>query len=414
MTDVASPPLPDKVSCPKLPRTLTGYRYYAGYSRSFVQDILGLWPKHALVLDPWNGSGTTTTVAAASGLDCVGVDLNPAMVVMAKAALLSDEDVAVIHRQAGVLRGLRSATASLDADDPLLEWLDRPSVARVRALQIAVTGSASVGPPDMADLEGVTAFWLTSLFRVVRRATRAWETSNPTWMKSRQSLPPAKLFWRSMTREMCDAAASAAAVVPAGSMSSRVVLGTSTDLVRLGIKPDLVLGSPPYCTRIDYAIATRIELSVLGISVPEQSALRRTLLGTTTVPSVLPTVAHDIGDSARRVLDTIYEHRSKASRTYYWKWFAQYIGGYAASLAQLSSITSSSGTIGLVVQDSYYKEVHIDLALITTEILSRFGWSVDRAYSFPARRSFAQINPRAIACRDGAQPREHALFFRSA
>ena len=346
MTDVARPPLPEKISCPKLPRTLTGDRYYAGYSRSFVEDILGLWPKNALVLDPWNGSGTTTTVAAESGLECVGIDLNPAMVVMARAALLSDEDVAAIEHQASALCRSRSASARLDPDDPLLEWLDKPSVARVRALQIAVVGSARVGPSDIADLDAGAAFWLRSLFSIVRRATRAWASSNPTWVKSRQSLPPAKLFWRPMIREMSDAAAAAVAVAPAGSISSRVVLGSSTDLARHGIEPDLVLGSPPYCTRIDYAVATRIELSVLGITLPEQSALRRTLLGTTTVPAALSNPARDIGDYARHVLDTIYKHRSKASRTYYWKWFAQYIEGLAASLIQLSDVTSRSGMIG--------------------------------------------------------------------
>ena len=96
----SSPSLPATVSCPKLPRHSKGYRYYAGYSRPFVYDILSRWPSHALVLDPWNGSGTTTTVAAELGLECVGVDLNPAMVVVARAALISEEDILVIRRQA--------------------------------------------------------------------------------------------------------------------------------------------------------------------------------------------------------------------------------------------------------------------------------------------------------------------------
>ena len=413
MTDVPSPPLPDELSGPKLPRDVTGYRYYAGYSRSFVRDILRLLPEEALVLDPWNGSGTTTTVAAESRLDCVGVDLNPAMVVIARAALLSDEDVEVIRHQASELRTLRSTKARLDADDPLLEWLDRASVARVRALQVTVIGLPRLGLSDIASLGAVSAFWLTALFQIVRRATKAWESSNPTWVKSRQGKPAAKLFWRSMTREMCDLAASAVAVAPAGGLSSRVVLGSSTDLTQLGIEPDLVLGSPPYCTRIDYAVATRVELSVLGMAVPEQLALRRELLGTTTVPPSLSTGASEVGDSARRLLDKIYNHRSKASRTYYWKWFAQYIDGYAASLFQLANVASRSGMIGLVVQDSYYKEVHIDLARITVDILALHGWTHDRSYSFPVRRSFAQINPRAVAYRDGKQPREQALFFRS-
>lgn len=46
------------------------YRYYAGYSTGFVRDTLRSLPlpENSLILDPWNGSGTTTYVAAQTGL----------------------------------------------------------------------------------------------------------------------------------------------------------------------------------------------------------------------------------------------------------------------------------------------------------------------------------------------------------
>ena len=85
--------------------TSYGYRYYPGFSHEFVRDILDEWPESDLILDPWNGSGATTTVAAELGRQCVGIDLNPAMVVIARAALLTDADTAKIRRQA---RGLEA------------------------------------------------------------------------------------------------------------------------------------------------------------------------------------------------------------------------------------------------------------------------------------------------------------------
>ena len=413
MTNFASPPvLPMTVSSPKLPRNSGGYRYYAGYSRDFVYDILSLWPMHALVLDPWNGSGTTTTVATESGLDCIGVDLNPAMVVVARAALLSEEDVSTIRRQASGLRQLRSAAMLVTSDDPLLQWLDRCSVARVRALQTALVGSTRLTALDIATLGTVEAFWLTLLFNTVRQATKAWRTSNPTWVKSRRHAQPARLLWSQAVGEAYDAAISAVAIPAANPVTSRVVLGTSTDLTKYGINPDLVLGSPPYCTRIDYAVATRVELSVLGFSATKQSELRRVLLGTTTVPPDFTTPAYEIGTTAQRTLDAISIHPSKASRSYYWKWLAQYFAGYAASLAQVGQVTSRTGTIGLVVQDSYYKDIRLDLAQVTVEILAACGWHIYRSYSFPPRHSLAQINPRAIAYRNSVKPQEQALFFR--
>src|SRR5690606_7221892 len=49
---------------------------------------------------------------------------------------------------------------------------------------------------------------------------------------------------------------------------------------------DAVITSPPYCTRIDYAVATRMELAVLGIDESRTENLRRLMIGTTLTGSV--------------------------------------------------------------------------------------------------------------------------------
>ena len=410
--DVKFQALPANVASPKLPRNIGGYRYYPGYSRAFVLDVLGHSNKDALVLDPWNGSGTTTTVASELGLHSVGIDLNPAMVVIAKAALLNDDDILLIRRNANDLRNLRLTKISPYSDDPLLEWFDRPSVARVRCLQTHLLGRTRFSSSDIRNLSAAQAFWLTSLFNAVKGSTKAWSSSNPTWIKSRGCKQPAKLYWRQAIRHMLDAAESIAPISAMDSSKSQIVLGSSTDLATHGFSPDLVLGSPPYCTRIDYAMATRVELSVLGLSTAEQRRLRRSLMGTTTVPTSIETPIDDIGATAKRILDAVARHQSKASRSYYWKWLAQYFSNFTSSLVQLSLVTSRSGTIGLVIQDSYYKEIHLDLGQITTEILGLSGWQLFCSYAFNVGRSLAQINPRAVAYGNNTPPPEKALFFR--
>ena len=411
--DAIAPRLPEEVSCPKLQRASNGYRYYAGFSHSFVRDILDEWPENDLILDPWNGSGATTTVAAQWGRRCIGIDLNPAMVVIARAALLTDGDTAKIRRQACALGQLADRTSSIGADDPLLEWLDSETVARIRSIQAYLVGSARLDTEDASELKSSQAFWLTVLFQTVREATIAWHSSNPTWIKSGDGIKHVSLKWEEITKTVHDAGLAATAVRTGKRVSSQVLLGDSTDLGDLCSEPALVLGSPPYCTRIDYAIATRIELSVLGLPASEQASLRRRLMGTTTVPARRPLVVPAIGQVARRTLEAVHNHSSKASSTYYSKWLAQYLAAYASSLSELSRITASAGTIGLVVQGSYYKEIQIDLPTITTDMLAGLGWKLFRSYVFQPRRSFAHINPRAIAYRDGGSPSEQALFFRS-
>ena len=69
------------------------YRYCAGYTQGFVEDMLHRLnlPADAIVVDPWNGAGTTTAAAAAFGLTAMGYDINPAAVVIGRARLLGSD-----------------------------------------------------------------------------------------------------------------------------------------------------------------------------------------------------------------------------------------------------------------------------------------------------------------------------------
>ena len=48
------------------------------------------------MLDPWNGSGTTTYAAAQLGHSSIWLDLNPVMVIVARARLLSPSEADLI------------------------------------------------------------------------------------------------------------------------------------------------------------------------------------------------------------------------------------------------------------------------------------------------------------------------------
>jgi DNA modification methylase len=65
--------------CPstKLRGTQTAINYYAGFSEAFVDYAIknSVLKEGALILDPWNGSGTTTAVATRKNL--TGVTRNP-------------------------------------------------------------------------------------------------------------------------------------------------------------------------------------------------------------------------------------------------------------------------------------------------------------------------------------------------
>jgi hypothetical protein len=62
---------------------------------------------------------------------------------------------------------------------------------------------------------------------------------------------------------------------------------------------------------------------------------------------------------------------------------------------ELRRVTASSGQVILVVQDSYYKEIHNDLPRIVTEMGEAAGLVSAGARHFPIKQLLAGANPKA-------------------
>ncbi len=169
------------------------YRYYAGYSTQFVRDVLDHLdlPKGATVLDPWNGSGTTTATASEAGFGVTGYDANPALVIVALARQL---DV-------GISKSLNALTADLlehareegsDAPtEPLATWFDVETAARLRGLERAIQRTQvddgeirSIADTGVERISTLAAFFYVALFEVTRSLVSRFRTSNPTWVKA--------------------------------------------------------------------------------------------------------------------------------------------------------------------------------------------------------------------------------------
>ena len=146
------------------------------------------------VLDPWNGSGTTTAVSAARGLRSSGVDINPVLTVIAKARLtprsISDS---LVPLSAKIIETAMSASARLNEfeSDSLHDWMRRDSARTVRAIERAILGvladqelsGSRSGIVQMADrLPTLACFYYTALFAALRDLLRRFRASNPTWM----------------------------------------------------------------------------------------------------------------------------------------------------------------------------------------------------------------------------------------
>lgn len=381
------------------------FPYYAGYSVDFVEHVLsqvsGLKGKQ--VLDPWNGAGTTSIVARHLGAQAWGFDLNPAMTLVAKSRLLSRNVLAsVVPLAFDVLAGIQFDRTS--PSDPLCEWFSPTSAVAVRGLERSVHRVLVRRPCSSTDgawydeCSALAAFFYLALFRTGRSLLSPFRTTNPAWIRS-PSHPSARVrpnfetIKKAFLAVVSELAASHNSLPETNPSTDRVTLRTanSASLPLPDGSIDVVVASPPYCTRLDYAVATKVELAVLGLGIEDFLALRRQLMGTTSVSMHQAPVQSEWGPTCQRLLEHIQKHPSKSSSGYYWRTHRQYFHGLFGSIAELSRVLVGAGECTLVVQDSYYKELRTDLAQITIEMADGLGLMMARRADFTVRRSMSAL-----------------------
>jgi|SRR5208283_523493 len=403
------------------------YRYYAGFSESFAKTALSSaeLEENGWVLDPWNGSGTTSSSAVSLGINTYGFDLNPVMVIVAMARSLDPAEFPSLRPLAVDICRKARKTFEVEECDPLSTWLAPSSVGTIRALEYSIQKllvdeltCASARVRQVEKFSDLAAFFYVALFRVLRGILHPFLTSNPTWTKKPQNAkarlrPSGAEILALLRAEIHKMIPSPTDVGRRFGNKEKVIAVASSEKLPLGPACiDFVLGSPPYCTRIDYAVSTSIELSLLGYSAGGQfEGLRRSLIGNTTVPKTAPSATDELGGTCLQFLDRLASHPSKASPTYYLKNHLQYFYSVRASLAEISRVMKGSARCMLVVQDSYYKDLHNDLPAMFIEMAAQQKLELVGRRDFPLSRTMAGLNPRVKDYRQCRSALESVLSF---
>ncbi|HKP90724.1 MAG TPA: hypothetical protein VJT75_12225 [Thermoleophilaceae bacterium] len=416
------------LSSPKLvssaSKTAGSYRYYAGYADAFVADVVARLPQPTgLVLDPWNGSGTTTSVAAAHGLEARGFDINPAAVVISKARLLQSDVAPSLLPLTRKLLTAVDADAALSQGDLLLRWMTPRAAAAVRRLAATINRSLIEldDEPEASrlasEMSSLAALFYLALFRVVRRALGRFAGTNPTWLRQKVAQDEkVDIDLRTLRPWLLAAMGELAEAVKErglpelGGGRIEIAVADSSQLPIQDGAAQAVITSPPYCTRIDYAVATLPELAALGMTASDFRALRDRLIGTPTRDGTFASSDLRWGKTATSFLREVADHRSHASTGYYLSFFSQYFAGMWRSLSEVGRVVASDRPIVLVVQDSYYKEVRADIPCVMCEMADRLGWRLSARRDFQVRTK-ANINAGTRKYRQPSLATESVLAF---
>ncbi|MEQ7994649.1 DNA methyltransferase [Xanthomonas sp. WHRI 10208] len=396
------------------------YPYYAGFSPQFVSYVLQssrLLPA-ALIADPWNGAGTTTTVAQAEGYRTWGGDANPAMVIVARAKQVSARQLAASRGAFEAILASRSCRSStIHSEDPLLGLLPPGPATEIRSIERSLRNLCAEldsFPEIPEEMKPELALMYLTLFRAARSLAKGSKTTNPTWHKlssaefielsSEAARAEIVSIWKQLSSDVDRSDISLGMGTLSASLSQAIPLKDGV--------VDLILTSPPYCTRIDYGISTIPELAVLGTGKKSFDLLRRSLMGTTTVEKDIGDIDQRWGASCCTFLDSVRSHPSKASSTYYLKSHVQYFKGLFESIEECQRVLKKGGAAVFVVQDSEYKGIRNDLASITVEMFESLGVRSTGRDDFEKRISMRSLNAGSKMYASGAFPIESVLTFK--
>ncbi|MFF6785521.1 hypothetical protein [Streptomyces sp. NPDC012510] len=362
------------------------FPYYAGFAYDWARALLASQDiaDTAVVLDPWNGSGTTTLAAQHEGFRAVGIDRNPVANIVARLrvdAYLTDP---VLITAAAVKEEEQEGL-----DDPLCAWFTPESVKRIREWSNHLSRLPS----------GKSGLAYVALFRSIRSLTSSFEGSNPTWVKRAKSsddlVTVSAADFDALVMQQQEFIASrigASDETPSAPVQLATALSSALPVSESSV--DVVLTSPPYLTRIDYAVAYTRELAILGHDITKDRTLRSALMGTTLIRST-PSSTLQVGEIARTLIEDVTSHSSKASAGYYRKQVLQYLYDLSAGLDEVTRVTKNGGMLHLVVQDSYYKDVPVKLADICVEESILRGWGLTSREPYIVKRTLTSVNKAA-------------------
>ncbi len=376
--------------------TIARYPYYAGFSSRFAEDVLRQMSlrRGALVADPWVGSGTTLVAASRVGCASIGVDLNPFAGLLAASRLVSGEDESQFRSTIDRMlkRGRDARARYSNQNDPLGAWLPPAGVDAVRRMSRAILGAHGLRSVSEFVDHPVAALAMILLIRSAASFAKLEKCSNPTWS---QPSRVRRVYQSSVRAALLDAAEDVAGTFSTEPVLSSVRIGDARSLpIESGIV-DVILTSPPYCTRIDYAVTTAFELAAMGLhDVKEFSTLRRTLMGTTMLrcPTEQEFSLSEFPRDVAALLRNVASHKSHGSRLYYFRNLHQYFSDAAQALGEIRRVLRNRGSAILVVQTSYYKELEIDLPKLFISMGNRVGLVGRIVAEIPVGRTMATRN----------------------
>lgn len=158
-------------------------------------------------------------------------------------------------------------------------------------------------------------------------------------------------------------------------------------------------------------VATTPEILALGGMTPSDiERLRVAMIGSVLTKSESARALQE-SPTARHTIDQIATHPTKAAGAYYLRYFSKYFLDMASAVGQASNALASGGRAVMVVQNSFFKDLEIDLSKVMQELMEFNGVRLEHMHSHPVVAPIAGSNPLYKKYRERNVRTENVLVF---
>lgn len=249
-------------------RTHSFHPYPAKFIPAIPRRIIRLYGAPGPILDPMCGSGTTLVEAVASGIDAVGIDLNPValLAASAKTSRLSVDQIDAVAQLASRIERLSTYVASEPALLTESSLLERAPNFRNRDMWFSkhVVGELSLVLEEVRrenDLR-VRTLGLCAFSAVLVRVSN--QESETRWCAKQRAVAAGETA-RKIAAKLSTYKASLLSLD--GSSSCEVIRADARAIPLPSDTFKLVVTSPPYANSHDYYLYNKLRLYWLGEDV---------------------------------------------------------------------------------------------------------------------------------------------------
>lgn len=239
------------------------------------------------VLDPFCGSGTTLVEGIARGLVSYGCDISPLAELLTKAKttpLYTTDPKKLNEDVEDFIRHLKEDKIKIDLNSPFYKeglhdnwefWFPKPIMKSLLKISQGINSFIPQGRAlNNKQIEDIRIFYSACFSSIIKKCSFFDEREIKVRRDKRKfedSLPdPINLIELNIKKNIIGLIELAKQVEITGNQKSHFVSNNAQEIHLANNSMDLIVTSPPYLNAIDYAMAHKYSLFILGLVLPKK------------------------------------------------------------------------------------------------------------------------------------------------